>query len=380
MKKYIISIFLFVTILQAEPDISLGGYIYELPILNIPSSFSPNTSAQSSFFNLTRFRFRPEAFLGENTRITFNYELDLAYSSIAFPAPPNADKTNRQAIDLKWNLFEEKNFVASHFIDMLYFKHIMEFGEITFGRQVISWGTGRIWQPTDMFNPINPANFSKIEKNGADALSAKLYLANFTDLELVYNFLDKISKGNYAARFRTNFAEYDVSIVTGYFDEKIILGGDFAGNFFNAGIRGEGLWSIDKTNPENNYLRVLAGLDYQFSKEIYCLIEYQHNGAGTRDVNRYNEYLFKLIKGEIQNIGINYLALMCNYQPAALLNISLSTLNNLDDGSGFIGLTALFNALENLNVGLGGMILYGSRNSEYSLYSNSVYLTCQYFY
>ena len=106
-------IFIISGILHSEPDFSFGGYIFEIPVYQIPSGNSPDTSVVNSFFNLTRLRLRPEAFLGENTRIMLNYEIDLVYSSIdIISSSQDDDKTNRQAVDLKWNLLLEKRLKA----------------------------------------------------------------------------------------------------------------------------------------------------------------------------------------------------------------------------------------------------------------------------
>ena len=52
--------------------------------------------------------------------------------------------------------------------------------------------------------------------------------------------MEKLNNSNGGFRFRTNYSEYDLSLIGGYFDKRIVIGGDFAGNLFEAGVRGEG--------------------------------------------------------------------------------------------------------------------------------------------
>ncbi|MFQ5798231.1 MAG: hypothetical protein ACE5H0_05995 [Bacteroidota bacterium] len=279
---------------------------------------------------------------------------------------------NRQTVDLRWDPVRSIHFTVSHFVDRFYLRQSFNFGNITIGRQRIAWGTGRVWNPTDLFNPINPASFDKIEKDGADALSVKFYFGSFTDLALVYNLQSSFGQNNVGFRFRTNVGAYDLSTVGGYFDKRIIVGGDFAGNFFDAGIRGEGIVSARRENLESNFVKFIVGLDHQFTSRLYALIEYQFNGEGTTDRNAYD--LSRLEAGEILNLGRNYLFIQASYLFHPLLTVASSVNANLNDGSGFIGGLASFSAAENFSVHLGGQVSYGNRLDEYWYYPDAAYL------
>jgi hypothetical protein len=134
-----------------------------------------------------------------------------------------------------------------------------------------------------MFNPINPANYSKTEKDGADALSMKYYAGSLSEINIVYNFRERWDRGNFAARFETNCSGYDLSLMSGYFDKRFVAGSDFAGNLFDAGIRGEIIFTADKDDFDQNFFKYILGADYQFNSDIYALIEYHFNGQGTND-------------------------------------------------------------------------------------------------
>jgi hypothetical protein len=250
--------------------------------------------------------------------------------------------------------------------------------DITIGRQRISWGTGRIWNPTDLFNPINPASYDKIEKDGADAVSARYYLGNFTDLEVVYNAVDEFNESNYGARFRTNFKDYDFSIVGGYFDQRVVVGADFAGNLLEAGFRGEGIISADNDDLASNFAKCILGLDYQITPELYGLAEYHFNGEGK--TNRLDYELTRLISGEILNLKRNYLFLQTTYQIHPLLS-SASSLNlNLNDGSGFFNGSLSYSLAENWYLNLGTLLPFGDIFDEYWYYPTSVYLKGEFYF
>jgi hypothetical protein len=168
--------------------------------------------------------------------------------------------------------------------------------------------------------------------------------------------------------------------MTGFFDRRVIVGGDFTGNLFNAGFRGEAIYSFHQSDTDSNYIRAIIGLDYQFPYNIYGLMEYQYNGAGTKNKDEYFSYFGKLINGEIQNMGRNYLAIMGSYQVHPLVSTSLTNITNLGDGSGMLGITGTYNMYQDFNLGLGTMFFYGNTGGEYSYYPTAIYLTGEYFF
>ncbi|MFH1198195.1 MAG: hypothetical protein V1720_21005 [bacterium] len=385
MKKVSVIISLLILLLSnkifAQIEFDFSGYIVDLPIYQ-----STNEKISTLFgidknqiINLTRLRLKPVLYLWENSRLNLEYEITaLYYNSPGAFSFTNSGRTNRQIVDLTWNPINEQNFSVSHFIDRLYFKQNFDFGEVVIGRQRISWGTGRIWNPTDLFNPINPASYYKNEKDGADALSMKFFLGDFTDLNLVYNPKEKIAESNFGFRFRTNFNEFDLSLMGGYFDKQVVAGLDFAGNLFDAGVRGEGIITADKNDLSNYRIKFILGADYQFTSEFYALLEYQFNGEGKTDKFKYE--LFRLMKGEILNLSKNYFVVSGFYQITPLFAVSLTNNICANDKSGFTALIANYSLTQDIYVSLGGQIFYGDDFTEYWYYPNSIYLQGEYYF
>ncbi|MFA3782403.1 hypothetical protein ABRY23_04990 [Melioribacteraceae bacterium 4301-Me] len=377
----LISLLLFPSLSNAQYDFSFSGYVVNMPIYQLSNEKLSNLFSfkKNMILDLTRIRLRPTLHLWSSARINAEYEIaGLYFNSIGNFLIVPSNKTNRQLCDLTWNPVDEKNYSVVHFVDRLSFRQEFENGNIEIGRQRIAWGTGRIWNPTDLFNPINPAAYYKLEKDGADVVSLKYAFGNFTDLNIVFNPQEKLNKSNYAFRFRTNFDEYDVSVMGGYFDQRIVAGMDFAGNLGKAGFRGEGIISIDKNDFSNNFVKFILGADQQFTPKLYGMIEYHFNGEGKKDKLKYE--FARLIKGEIINLSQNYVYTMLSYQLSPLLSVSLSNNINLNDGSGFIGGSGNYPLTENFYLNLGLQIIYGSDNTEYWYYPNSIYLEGEYYF
>ncbi len=387
---YIISILLFSYSSYAQMDYDFSGYVYDLPAVqempdyadnpSIAKLFELDSDKDHYFMNIVRLRLTPEIYLSQNDEITIHHETNFLAAEEALPYFEGTGMTNRQAVDLFRNPVNEDHYSVSHYIDRLYYTHYYSKGDITVGRQMIAWGVGRIWQPMDLFNPINPANYSKLEKDGADAVSFKHYFGGFTNIHAVVNFRERLDQTNLGARFLTNFSEYDVSGMAGFFDNEYVFGANFEGNFFEAGLRGEAVFAADKDDFSKNYVNAILGIDYQFTKDLYALAEYQYNGEGTYDKKEYLTQFQRLIKGEIQNLGVNYIAAQASYQIHALVNGSAFVIHNINDGSGLVSLNFTYNVLQNMNIGLAGITFYGRQLSEYWYYPSALYLTGQYYF
>ena len=364
----------------AQVHYSFTGYVVELPVYSVTNKDLANLFSISpdQFMNLTRLRLRPEIHLWSGARMNIEYEADVLYSKQNSLLLLDQTSANRQIINMKWDIFNRNNIDVSHYIDRLYLRQGFEWGNIIIGRQRIAWGVGRVWSPTDLFNPINPANFGKIEKDGVDAASITYSFGNFTDLNVVYNPQEKIAASNAGFRFRTNFSGYDFALVGGYFDKRIIAGGDFAGSIFDAGLRGEGIISMDKNNLNNNFARLVFGMDNQFSPKIYGLIEYQFNGEGSLD--KYNYNLLGLYNGSIINLSQNYVVVSGSYQLNSLLTLAFAENANLNDGSGYLLLSGNYSFSDNGTLTLGIFQSYGSFLSEYWYYPKAYYLQGQFFF
>ncbi len=372
--------FFLMHVCYAQSDFSFSGYIVELPVYSIYSSGAGQIISGSSdqFTNLIKLRIRPEIYLWKYGRINMEYEADVIYSNINNTEFLNPESSNRQILNLKWNLYNKGGTEIIHYIDRLYFRQGFTNGNIIAGRQRIAWGVGRVWSPTDLFNPLNPANFGKTEKDGADALSFTYSFGNFTDLNLVYNPQEKINGSNYGLRLRTNVSGYDLAAVGGYFDHRLVMGGDFAGNILNAGLRGEGIISADNNDFRNNYVRLVFGLDNQFTSSLYAMMEYQYNGEGSPVKDNYN--LAGLLTGKIINLSRNYIFVSSSYIVNPLLTVTVSDNTNLNDQSGFFLLTGAYSLSNNSTVTLGGLISYGSNFSEYRYYPTSLYIQGELFF
>lgn len=368
---------LFTGLSPARQEYTFSGYILDFPsIQQLQSGVAQilNTDRRQ-FLNTTRLRLRPALSLWTNAELSMEYEIAALYGSASANQLLQAGQNGRQVVNLTATFVNENHWHITHFIDRLQIRQGLEFADLTIGRQRIAWGTGRIWNPTDLFNPLNPAIVSKIEKDGVDAALAKVPFGAFTDLALVYNPQRNWGTSNGGFRFRTNYREFDLSAMGGFFDKRVVFGGDCAGNLFDAGVRGEGIISDESDNFKSNFVKFIIGADNQFTPKLYGMVEYQFNGEGKSGPNAYE--LRRLISGEILNLGRAYLAVSGSYLIHPLVTCTATLTSNLTDGSKFLVLLAAYSAADNTEISLGGQLFFAQNLDEYWYYPANLFLKAE---
>ncbi|HEX9614477.1 MAG TPA: hypothetical protein VGA55_03195, partial [Bacteroidota bacterium] len=352
----------------AQVDFRISGYAVNFPIYQRTNSFLAGLvgTDQNQFTDVTRLRIRPSVGLWEDTFVMLEYEINATYfSSPQILLLPLSQSPGR-VFDLTWNPVKKPRWNVVHFIDRLYLKQITDRLDLTIGRQRISWGTGRIWNPTDLFNPINPTSFAKLEKDGVDAVVVKFIMGNFTDISFVVNPGNEWEDANLGVRLRTNVEAYDFSLMGGTFSDGLVLGGDFAGSILDAGVRGEAIHSWSKSARGPSYAKFILGIDNQFTEEFYALAEYHFNGQGRNRVFEYE--LFALRSGSILNLGRQFMTIQGSYLVHPLITVSAGYTNSFTDGSGFATGSVAYSAAEFLTCSAGGQVFHGDDFDEYWYY------------
>jgi len=156
----------------------------------------------------------------------------------------------------------------------------------TLGRQRVAWGSGRIWNPTDRFNPIVPTAVERDQKTGVDAFSASWRYDDFGSFQMIlapgrsrHSVARKV-----AGRWQDTFGEFDAAIMGGIFGDEHLFGIDLSGNIGDGGGRLELVRSTSGLNGA--YTQLTAGYDYTIThawvpEGLYLAIEYFYNGASS---------------------------------------------------------------------------------------------------
>ena len=135
----------------------------------------------------------------------------------------------------------DKGYIHTYF-DRLYVEYAKDNLELRLGRQRVNWGKHLIWNPNDLFNAYNYADFDYEERAGADAFTARYYYSPLSDVEFAVRAFKEWKDATIAFAWRTNKGLYDFQNIVAYHEQQFVFGNAWAGNLGQWSFKGE--WSV----------------------------------------------------------------------------------------------------------------------------------------
>ncbi len=351
------------------PDFTFHGYYKNLLI-----DYTDPTTSTNYLKDFNRLRLKMEGRFNENWSTNIHYELR-AFPNIGF-LPVQGVATQDNYLNLNWVLSSTPDYIVMHGLDRAYVTYSTGKLDVSVGRQRIAWGTGKAWNPTDLFNPFNPLEIDKEEKTGTDAVTAIYSSSDVTRTSLVYNVRNAWASSSVAIKHQTTINDIDYSVMAGKFKEDTVYGFDFAGALQEIGMHGEATYTQSKNFP--NYLRYVIGADRTFTNNFSIMGEYYFNGTGSQNPLQYN--YARLLSGEVTNLAQNYLMLGTNAEITPLLLWGNTFIKNLDDGSFSFSPRLTYSYAENITI-IGGIYFFGGdKNTEYGNYPAIYYVQLGYYF
>ncbi|MBD3243428.1 MAG: hypothetical protein GF331_22755 [Chitinivibrionales bacterium] len=269
----------------------------------------------------------------------------------------------------------------------LYFKPF----DLFIGRQMVGWGTGYGWNPTDVWNVKNPAD-PQAPKLGVNAIRAEIPFGAVSGLSIVVSPGPDIDHTSGGFRVKGNIGGFDLSLSGSRLmtadhallglPSQIIAGADMAGEVGQVGVWLEGAvinpvhLGGDYTNFDSLYAQIDAGLNYTFENGLYVMGEYYYNGLGQWQPDDYSAFdLLHLFAGDMAGFGQHYAMLGVTKDLFDDFMLELFALGNLSDNSYLMlpGLEYTFH--DNIALKAGAQLSIGDREkSEYGALYHSGYL------
>ncbi|HAM36300.1 MAG TPA: hypothetical protein DEB40_05710 [Elusimicrobia bacterium] len=258
---------------------------------------------------------------------------------------------------------------------------------LRFGRQRVAWGTGKLWNPTDVLNPYQPAALEREERRGVDALTLRQGLGELSQAELAYAPHKDWIRSAVLTRGKSHWRDCDFSLMGGKVAGSTgswIAGGDFAGDFAQGSLHGE--WSYTDPRSSRTFWRASLGYEYSFGseprarwlKDSTALIEYYHNGQGSAHPDGYDRAA--LLAGRSVALARDYAGATFSKDLHPLLKLEGILIANLGDSSHFLAPSLQYNALPDLYLCAGWQRFGAGRDTEYGRQPNLVFLQAQYFF
>ncbi len=375
---YFLLSFLFITLIPVhlyaqDIALNLGGYVKNLAIRS-----KTILTDESYFFDITRFRLKGIVDAGSvlHTEVWFDNELQTGNFLKTLDFKFGQSFQRPTFADLDMEIVKNDDYHVRQSLFRAFTTVYLGDSEVTIGRQRVAWGTGFVWNPTDLLNPFNPAAIELEEKQGVDAVYGTLPLGMLSKIEAAFAPGRKRLKSSAALRVSSNFGSYDVAFMAGDFRDDKVIGGDFAGYIGGAGFRGEFAYTWKDAGA--NFLRALLNADYNFPGDIYGFVELYFNGQGASNKKNYD--LTELFSGDVFNLGKNYAAVSVNKSVTPLFRTSFYSIFNLNDGSTLLGPSFSYSLATNVEIVLSAYLTTGANDSEYGQLPSSYFAYFQYFF
>ena len=161
---------------------------------------------------------------------------------------------------------------------------------LALGRQPVDWGSGRFWQPLNVFGAFAPTDLDTDYKPGIDSLKLDWFPSAFSSLSAVYAFAPTNNpeikhENSGAVRYKRQAGEQsELSLLAGNIVGNTVLGASFESSWSGMGWRLEGLHTQLAISNEN-FIFWIAGLDYQFNNGTLLTAEWYDNSRGATQMS-----------------------------------------------------------------------------------------------
>ena len=231
------------------------------------------------------------------------------------------------------------------FLDNAYLKIALPTFDITIGRQQISFGSGYVWNPTDLFNFKDYAD-PTYEQPGHDAIRIDLPVGSRYGFNAMYLPEGNRELSGKLLRFKGGFFHFDYAFT--YIerqwqlfdftfsqpvdDNRRLFGGEFTGELFGLGIWGE--YGYNTLEPLDDFREIVLGTDYTLDNGTYLMAEYYYNGLARSDYVNYdlNDWM-RFFMAESRSISRDNLYMYIDYPLTDLIHVNNSAVASLPDMS-----------------------------------------------
>lgn len=242
---------------------------------------------------------------------------------------------------------------------------------ISIGVQKLSFGVGRIWNPTDLFNPKNPLALEPDEVTGAFSAAYTYTPSDLSQISVITaQRADKSFKHAGRIKGYTGFADMALSGVSS--EDMAMIGYEIEGELSKSGIgiRSEGGFFNDKL-LNRRYFQGILGMDYGFANSLILVWEWLHTSRTFGEA-----IALDFPSGSRQNLvrSNNYAALSAGYQINPLLYGSLLSIVNIEDRSYYLAPSLRYSLNDEMSLSAGAMIHRGDNGSEFGSRGETFYL------
>ncbi|MEJ2202699.1 MAG: hypothetical protein P8170_01180 [Gemmatimonadota bacterium] len=290
-----------------------------------------------------------------------------------------------RTVDLSTDFITRDRLRAWHDIDRLALSVYTEAGDLTLGRQAITWGISNLFPVADLWAQFSPFELDTEEKPGIDAIRFLTYPGSGWEVDAVVADRGSLDDLSAAVRASVALSWADLYVAGGKLWNEAMAMAGMSAPVGAWKLRSEAVLPYDLDDDEIDRIRATLGVDWM-GNGLVLSGEYHFNGVGAGDPADYVTVLSdpRFARGESYYLGRHYAGGAVVWTPGNdRLNLTVSALLNLQDPSTAITPVLTYDFGQSTRVSAGGMITSGSTptlggapalNSEYGTYGNLVFL------
>ncbi len=277
------------------------------------------------------------------------------------------------------NIFvNDAKFIATQRIDRLAFAYTAPDFVIRVGRQALTWGSGLVFRPMDLFDPFSPSATDTEYKPGTDMVYTQWLFSDGSDLQFIVvprparqGAQPSSDASSVALHFHTSLLGHQTTLLLAR-DH-----GDWVGGLGVNGSLGDATWNLELVptflDAGPTRLSALANISDAITlldRNATIFAEYFHSGFGAGD-NDFDlaslppDLTGRLAREQLFNIRRDYLATGLTFEVNPLLNVSPTLIADLNDASLFALFAGTYSLSDNLTLVGGAQVPIGPARTEF---------------
>lgn len=306
------------------------------------------------------FRVIAKRDLGQRFGVEMNYFLDLSRSpgggaaAGAFATAGSAGSAYRSPY-LQWRFWNDGSAAGTVGADRFVFDAHLGPVDIAVGRFPVTYTVTGLFTPNDFFSPFSASAVNRIYKPGVDAVRVGAGIGMNSAIEVV-GVMGNDDGGNPSwartgllARAATVQWGFEWAALGGRVAERWVAGASSQGDVGPVTLRAEGHVGI----PERDdvHVRLATGPSVNVGwRNMVLGAEYAFISDGARRPSLYLDRALRQFPDDQPQLARHYVGLNGNVEIVPILNDSVFTLVNANDGSGLAGLSLIYNVADEADI------------------------------
>lgn len=293
--------------------------------------------------------------------------------TILLPEPPST------WFDLTDTFYNHGQAIGTQGIDRLAFAYTAPDFVVRVGRQALTWGSGLVFHPMDLFDPFAPNATDTEYKPGTDMLYTQWLFGDGSDLQFIVvprppreGAAPSSDASSVALHLQTSLFDHDTTWLLardhGDWVGAVGVNGAWAGSTWNLEFLPT---RVDRGRTRVSALANISDAITLLDRNATVFAEYYHNGFGVSGNADYAlsslppDLLDRLERGQLFDTRRDYLASGLTLEVDPLFTVSPTLIADLDDASLFALVAGTYSLGDNLNLIAGVQVPIGPAHTEF---------------